>query len=83
MHPVPGAAGRRRRAEFLPPAEHITQNAWWNIYQPVNHHNLTSDMGMPAQLQAMINTCHAAGVRIYADVVFNQMAVGSGTGVGG
>ena len=34
-------------------------------------------------LQSMISACHAAGVRIYADVVFNQMSADSGTGVGG
>ncbi|MGC3999377.1 MAG: alpha-amylase family glycosyl hydrolase [Anaeromyxobacter sp.] len=69
--------------QISPPAEHKNVNAWWNIYQPVNHHVLTSDMGNAGQLQTMIEACHAAGVRIYADVVFNQMAVGSGTGVGG
>jgi alpha-amylase len=66
--------------QISPPAEHIRTNAWWNIYQPVNHHNFTSDMGNEAQLRAMISTCHAAGVRIYADVVFNQM--GSDTSAG-
>ncbi|MGC3996128.1 MAG: alpha-amylase family glycosyl hydrolase [Anaeromyxobacter sp.] len=69
--------------QISPPAEHKNVNYWWNIYQPVNHHNLTSDMGTPAELQTMIDTCHAAGVRVYADVVFNQMSADSGTGVGG
>jgi alpha-amylase len=69
--------------QISPPAEHKNVNNWWNIYQPVNHHNLVSDMGNATELQTMINTCHAAGVRIYADVVFNHMATGSGTGVGG
>ena len=56
---------------------------WWNMYQPVNYTRLTSDMGTAAELQAMINACHAAGVRVYADVVTNQMAGGSGTAPNG
>jgi alpha-amylase len=31
----------------------------------------------------MISTCHAAGVRVYADIVVNQMADGSGTATDG
>jgi alpha-amylase len=53
------------------------------VYQPVNYTSLTSDMGTAAELQTMINTCHAAGVRVYADVVTNQMAGGSGTSPNG
>jgi alpha-amylase len=72
--------------QISPPAEHIRTNNWWNIYQPVNHHNLVSDMGNATQLQNMITTCHNAGVHIYADVVYNQMAADTSagtTGVGG
>jgi alpha-amylase len=61
----------------------VTPAVWWNMYQPVNYTSLTSDMGTPAELQTMINTCHAAGVRVYADVVTNQMAGGSGTAPNG
>jgi alpha-amylase len=53
------------------------------MYQPVNYSNLTSDMGTAAELATMITTCHAAGVRVYADVVTNQMAGGSGTSPNG
>ena len=65
-----------------PHAAKVTGN-WWDVYQPVNYVALTSKMGTPAQLQAMINTCHAAGVRVYADVVVNQMAGDSGTATDG
>ena len=65
-----------------PHAAKITGN-WWDVYQPVNYVALTSKMGTPAQLQAMVNTCHAAGVRVYADVVVNQMAGDSGTATDG
>ena len=63
-------------------AAKVTGN-WWDVYQPVNYANLTSKLGTPAQLQAMINTCHTAGVRVYADVVVNQMAGDSGTATDG
>lgn len=69
--------------QISPPQAHITTNAWWNIYQPVNYRALVSDMGNATALQNMIDTCHIAGVRIYADVVFNQMAGGSGTATDG
>ncbi|WP_224370740.1 carbohydrate-binding module family 20 domain-containing protein [Hyalangium versicolor] len=69
--------------QISPPQAHITTNAWWNIYQPVNYRGLVGDMGNATALQNMITTCHNAGVRIYADVVFNQMAGGSGTATDG
>jgi alpha-amylase len=69
--------------QISPPGASKSANGWWGVYQPVNYVNLTSRMGTPAQLQAMINTCHTAGVRIYADIVVNQMADGSGTATDG
>ena len=69
--------------QISPPQESITTNAWWNMYQPVSYDKLVGDMGSAADLQAMIDACHSAGVRIYADVVLNHAAAGSGTGGGG
>ncbi len=69
--------------QISPPHASKNANGWWGVYQPVNYKNLTSRMGTPAQLQSMINTCHAAGVRVYADIVVNQMADGSGTATDG
>lgn len=69
--------------QISPPHASKVANGWWGVYQPVNYVNLTSRMGTPAQLQSMINTCHAAGVRVYADIVVNQMADGSGTATDG
>ena len=69
--------------QITPPAEHIQGSSWWVVYQPVNYKNFTSLGGNEAELKSMINRCHAAGVKIYADAVFNQMAGGSGTGTGG
>ncbi|UXH76475.1 carbohydrate-binding module family 20 domain-containing protein [Roseateles amylovorans] len=69
--------------QISPPGASKVANGWWGVYQPVNYANLTSRMGTPAQLQSMINTCHAAGVRVYADIVVNQMADGAGTATDG
>jgi alpha-amylase len=70
-------------AQISPPHASKVANGWWGVYQPVNYVNLTSRMGTEAQLQTMINTCHTAGVRVYADIVVNQMADGSGTATDG
>ena len=69
--------------QISPPHASLSANAWWDIYQPVNLQQLNSHMGTEAELQSMINTCHAAGVRIYADVVIQHMAAGSGTATNG
>jgi len=47
-------------------------NPWWYVYQPVSY-RLHSRMGSYDELRAMINTCRAAGVRVYADAVVNHM----------
>lgn len=69
--------------QISPPGASKVANGWWGVYQPVNYAALTSRMGQTAQLQSMIDTCHASGVRVYADVVVNQMADGSGTATDG
>jgi alpha-amylase len=69
--------------QISPPHASKVANGWWGVYQPVNYVNLTSRMGTPAQLKSMISACHAAGVRVYADIVVNQMADGSGTATDG
>lgn len=56
---------------------------WYDIYQPVDYTLLNSAMGTEAEFQTMVNTCHTAGVRVYADVVVNHMAPGSGTATNG
>jgi alpha-amylase len=69
--------------QISPPGASKNANGWWGVYQPVNYVKLNSRMGTEAQLQSMITTCHAAGVRVYADIVVNQMADGSGTATDG
>ena len=66
-----------------PPQASASLDTWYDVYQPVNYTHLNSAMGTEAEYQSMINTCHAAGVRVYADVVTNQLAGSSGTATDG
>jgi 1,4-alpha-glucan branching enzyme len=66
-----------------PPQEHIQGSQWWTDYQPVSY-ILTSKRGNRAQFQNMINTCHAAGVKVISDTLWNHMTgTNSGTGTAG
>jgi alpha-amylase len=71
--------------QISPPQEHVVLPAdgypWWQHYQPVSY-RLESRMGNRAQLGAMVRTCHAAGVKVYADVVLNHMAGADRSGTG-
>lgn len=69
--------------QVSPPHASRKLDTWYDVYQPVNYTKLDSRMGTEAEFQAMIRTCHAARVRVYADVVVNQMATGSGTATDG
>jgi pullulanase len=70
--------------QISPPNEHIVHDTWWARYQPVSY-KLTSRSGTAAELQDMIDRCHAAGVKIYADMVINHTAAlnRGGTGTAG
>jgi alpha-amylase len=48
--------------------------AWWQRYQPRDYRVLRSWLGGKEELEAGIRALHQAGVRVYADVVFNHMA---------
>jgi glycosidase len=66
-----------------PASEHIEGGQWWTDYQVVSY-NLQSKRGSREQYQNMVNACHAAGVKVITDVIFNHMAGrDSGTGVAG
>ncbi|KAI9446973.1 glycoside hydrolase superfamily, partial [Lactarius psammicola] len=62
-----------------PAQEHVEGPQWWTDYQPVSH--LTSKRGTRAQYANMISTCHAAGVGVIADTIWNHMA-GEDSGIG-
>ena len=69
--------------QISPPHAAANLGFWYDVYQPVSFTNLTSAMGTEAELQTMVNACHAAGVRVFADVVVNHMAIGAGTATNG
>ncbi|MFL6657184.1 MAG: carbohydrate-binding module family 20 domain-containing protein [Massilia sp.] len=69
--------------QVSPPHAAANLGPWWDVYQPVNFTSLNSKMGTEAEFQTMINTCHAAKVRVYVDAVVNHMAAGSGTATNG
>ncbi|GAA2283947.1 carbohydrate-binding module family 20 domain-containing protein [Streptomyces hawaiiensis] len=68
--------------QVSPPAEHIQGPQWWTSYQPVSY-KIAGRLGDRAAFQNMVNTCHAAGVKVVVDTVVNHMSAGSGTGTGG
>ncbi|WP_225412589.1 carbohydrate-binding module family 20 domain-containing protein [Stigmatella hybrida] len=69
--------------QISPPNEHISGSEWWARYQPVSY-KLDSRGGSRAQFIDMVQRCNAAGVAIYADLVINHTAAGTGgTGSGG
>lgn len=66
------------------PAEHIKRtDVWWAVYQPVNFKNFTTMTGNEAELKAMIKACNDAGVKVFADAVFNQRGNTGNEGLGG
>ncbi|MFP8941272.1 carbohydrate-binding module family 20 domain-containing protein [Streptomyces fenghuangensis] len=66
-----------------PPQEHIQGSQWWTSYQPVSY-RIAGRLGDRASFKNMIDTCHAAGVKVIADAVINHMSAhASGTGTGG
>ncbi|SCL22604.1 alpha-amylase [Micromonospora inyonensis] len=65
--------------QVSPPQEHVRGNQWWVAYQPVSY-RIESRKGTRAQFQSMVNTCHAAGVKVIVDAVVNHM---SGQDAGG
>ncbi|MER5745654.1 carbohydrate-binding module family 20 domain-containing protein [Streptomyces sp. NPDC002225] len=68
--------------QVSPPQEHIQGGQWWTSYQPVSY-KIAGRLGDRSSFAAMVNTCHAAGVKVVADSVINHMSAGSGTGTGG
>ncbi|WP_084761397.1 alpha-amylase family glycosyl hydrolase [Succinimonas amylolytica] len=66
------------------PAEHINRSdVWWAVYQPISFTSFTTMTGNEQQLKNMIKACNKAGVKVFADAVFNQRGSDSGTGIGG
>ncbi|MFG3268175.1 carbohydrate-binding module family 20 domain-containing protein [Streptomyces bobili] len=68
--------------QVSPPQEHIQGSQWWTSYQPVSY-EIAGRLGDRGQFRSMVDTCHAAGVKVIADAVINHMSAGNGTGTGG
>ncbi|MEU2924986.1 alpha-amylase family protein [Streptomyces sp. NPDC007251] len=68
--------------QVSPPAEHIQGPQWWTSYQPVSY-KIAGRLGDRTAFKNMIDTCHAAGLKVVVDTVVNHMSAGSGTGTGG
>ncbi|MEV5597489.1 carbohydrate-binding module family 20 domain-containing protein [Streptomyces sp. NPDC052496] len=68
--------------QISPPNEHLAGNPWYTAYQPVSY-KIGTKLGDRSDLKSMIDTCHAAGVKVVADTVINHMANASGTGSAG
>ncbi|MFD8980280.1 carbohydrate-binding module family 20 domain-containing protein [Streptomyces sp. NPDC059564] len=68
--------------QVSPLQEHIQGSQWWTSYQPVSY-KIAGRLGDRAAFKAMVDTCHAAGVKVVADSVINHMAAGDGVGTGG
>ena len=69
--------------QISPPTAAQNGVNWYDIYQPVDYTSFVSKMGNATEFQAMINTCHAAGVRVYADIVVNHLSAATGTATNG
>ncbi|MFI8952337.1 carbohydrate-binding module family 20 domain-containing protein [Streptomyces sp. NPDC053750] len=68
--------------QVSPPNERVQGSQWWTAYQPVSY-KIATRLGDRAAFKSMIETCHAAGVKVVVDTVINHMANSSGTGSGG
>ncbi|KAI4459936.1 alpha-amylase [Holotrichia oblita] len=72
--------------QVSPVSEHIimANRPWWERYQPISY-LLTTRSGNEAEFSDMVRRCNNVGVRIYVDVVMNQMTFRMGTvwGTGG
>ncbi|WP_432055801.1 alpha-amylase [Streptomyces sp. bgisy022] len=67
--------------QVSPPAEHIQGSQWWTSYQPVSY-KIAGRLGDRTAFRNMVNTCHAAGVKVVVDTVINHMSAGAGNGTG-
>ncbi|MGW4163718.1 carbohydrate-binding module family 20 domain-containing protein [Streptomyces sp. NPDC004788] len=59
--------------QVSPPQERVQGSQWWTAYQPVSY-KIAGPLGDRAAFKSMIDTCHAAGVKVVADSVINHMA---------
>ncbi|GHE97906.1 carbohydrate-binding module family 20 domain-containing protein [Streptomyces fumanus] len=68
--------------QVSPPNERVQGPQWWTAYQPVSY-KIGTRLGDRTAFKNMIDTCHAAGVKVVVDTVINHMANSTGTGTAG
>ncbi|MGW4638518.1 carbohydrate-binding module family 20 domain-containing protein [Sphaerisporangium sp. NPDC004334] len=71
--------------QVSPPQDSLKRagtHSWWELYQPAAY-DLTGRLGSRAQFSAMVQACHAAGVKVYADAVINHMTGQGSASYGG
>ncbi|MEV5867627.1 carbohydrate-binding module family 20 domain-containing protein [Streptomyces tendae] len=68
--------------QVSPPNERVQGPQWWTAYQPVSY-RIGTKLGDRTAFKNMIDTCHAAGVKVVVDTVINHMANSAGTGTAG
>ncbi len=71
--------------QVSPPQDSLNRSGthpWWEIYQPAGY-TLTSRMGDRSSFEDMVEACHDAGVKVYADAVINHMTGQGSTSYGG
>lgn len=66
----------------VPTEAKSNNHQWWERYQPASY-KLDGRSGSRQELANMVAACRKAGIAIYADVVINHMANGTGTGESG
>ncbi len=59
--------------QVSPPQEHVQGSQWWTSYQPVSY-KIAGRLGDRTAFKSMVDTCHAAGVKVVVDSVVNHMA---------
>ncbi|KIY48486.1 glycoside hydrolase family 13 protein [Fistulina hepatica ATCC 64428] len=69
--------------QVSPAQEAYSGDEWWTDYQSVSY-TIKNKHGDRDEFQSMVETCHAAGVKVVADIVINHMCgFDSGTGTAG
>jgi alpha-amylase len=69
-------AGNGFGAVLIPPPlyTYVPGTDWWQRYQPKDYRILRSYLGHKADIIHTIESAHSAGLKVYADIVFNHMA---------
>ncbi|MEU9891189.1 carbohydrate-binding module family 20 domain-containing protein [Sphaerisporangium sp. NPDC051011] len=71
--------------QVSPPQDSLKRSgvhSWWELYQPAAY-DIAGRLGNRARFQAMVQACHSAGVKVYADAVINHMTGQGATSYGG